>query len=328
MLNLRDLDKLRVTLKVLKKLWTEKRVLFYIQKAHYHAAVPYLLSRTGRNSYILDYDDWELDRATFFNSKLLNKIFFNGTCVEEITCNIASRAAACVVSTEPLMKLMRRYNRRVYLIPTATDTDRFKPAPTLRNRRKVIFIWTGLIWGMDVYESVMFMVECFRAVHDFCSDSELYIAGKGGMYGKIKEEIAQHYGDLPIVVIDWVHPDEMPRLLSKADVGLLPLIPNEKNMDWMRCKCPTKLFEFMAMGLPTVSSDFGEARNIIQDGEDGFLAESREEFIQKMKLLTRDRDLKRRMGEKAREKAVARYSLRAQRDILCKVIEDVRAGGR
>ncbi len=321
MLNLKDLDKLRVTAKVLRSMLAEKGSLFYVQKAHYHAAVPFLLSRAGRNPYILDYDDWELDRATFFDSKLLNRLFFKGTGVEEITRNIASGARACVVSTEPLLEFMRRYNPKVHLIPTATDTDRFTPSKSSKNGKKVVFIWTGLVWGTDVYESVMFMVDCFRSVHGFYSESELHIAGKGGMFEQMKKTIKQDYGDLPVAIMDWVHPDEMPRVLGGADVGLLPLIPNEKNMDWMRCKCPTKLFEFMAMGLPTVASRFGEAQRIINDGECGFLAKDKEEFIEKMKRLASDGELRREMGAMARELAVSRFSLRSQRDALREVIE-------
>ncbi len=318
MLNLKDPVKINLAIRAMRKLWLEKGTLLYLQKAHYHAAAPYLLSRLGRNSYILDYDDWDLDRSPFFDSRLINRIAFGGVGAADITANLASSAAACVVSTEPLKELMRRYNEHVYLIPTVVDTDQFKPAQNKDG--KVTFVWNGMVWGKVIFDNVMFAADCFRELHDSFSNSELIIAGKGGWYDSMREEIKKRYDGLPIAVREWVSPGRVPALLSEADVGLLPLIPDSKNEQWMRCKCPTKLFEFMAMAMPTVSSDFGEVRRIIKDGENGFLASDKREFVEKMKLLAEDAELRKQMGVGAREEAVSRYSLQSQRDALRKVI--------
>lgn len=319
-LNLKDPVKVRLTMSALKRLWPEKKTLFYVQKAHYHAAAPFLLSRFGRNRYILDYDDWDLDRSPFFDSDIINRMVFKGTGSAGITANLALRAAACVVSTEPLRELLMKYNDRVFIVPTVADTDRFKPEPGSRKGGKVTFVWTGMVWGRVMFDNVMFVVDCFRFVHESCRDTELLIAGQGWWFGRMKEEIEKKYEGLPVVVRDWVPPDDMPSFLHQADVGLLPLLPDSKNEDWMRCKCPTKLFEFMAMAMPTVSSDFGEVRRVIRDGEDGFLAGDKVAFIEKMKLLATDRNLRERVGARAREVAVARYSLNAQRGPLCDIV--------
>jgi glycosyltransferase involved in cell wall biosynthesis len=139
----------------------------------------------------------------------------------------------------------------------------------------------------------------------------------------MKKAIAAAYAGFPIGVRDWVPPAEMPSFLAQAHVGLLPLIPDGTNDDWMRCKCPTKLFEFMAMEMPTVASAYGEVRGIISDGEDGLLAGDRNEFIERMRLLAGDAELRARMGKRARESAVSRYSLHGQRDILRDIVRSV-----
>ena len=53
----RDRQKITMMLKALPKIFPRANTLFYIQKAHYNAALPYLLYRLGFNNFVFDYDD-------------------------------------------------------------------------------------------------------------------------------------------------------------------------------------------------------------------------------------------------------------------------------
>jgi len=99
----------------------------------------------------------------------------------------------------------------------------------------------------------------------------------------------------------------MPAFLKSIDVGLLPLI--QADDPWVNSKSPTKYFEYLASGLPTVASPTAELRRFIRDGENGFLAGSREEFIDKMMLLAEDACLREKMGRSARELAEREFSI-------------------
>lgn len=71
------------------------------------------------------------------------------------------------------------------------------------------------------------------------------------------------------------------------------------------------LTEAMACGLPCVSFDCPcGPRDVIKDGEDGFLVENGniEQFAEKLSVLIDNRNLRRKMGEKAREN-VRRYDI-------------------
>jgi len=95
--------------------------------------------------------------------------------------------------------------------------------------------------------------------------------------------------------------------LATIQIGLLPVASRTK---FNRAKSPTKLFEYMAMSKPTVSSKIGETAHIIKNGENGFLAKTREEFIEKMQVLIQNSDLRQRIGEKARQTIEEGYSLK------------------
>jgi glycosyltransferase involved in cell wall biosynthesis len=66
---------------------------------------------------------------------------------------------------------------------------------------------------------------------------------------------------------------------------------NEKNV-------PTKLFEYMAYGLPVVSSDLASTRPFVRDGENGYVvaAADPQAHAQALLRLLRDPDAARAMG--------------------------------
>lgn len=74
-----------------------------------------------------------------------------------------------------------------------------------------------------------------------------------------------------VVLIDRQPKEMMPRLWSLCDVSLVPLI----NSDLFKTVIPSKIFECMGMGIPTIMSvPEGEATDIIRKTESGIVIES------------------------------------------------------
>jgi glycosyltransferase involved in cell wall biosynthesis len=154
----------------------------------------------------------------------------------------------------------------------------------------------------------------------------LFIAGDGDWMGKLRDYVREHrIGGVEFV--GWIEPDRMPEFLAQAHIGLLPLIPDTENADWMRCKSPTKFFEYMAMELPTVASRYGEVESIVTDGRESFLAANRQEFVDKLCVLVENESLRREMGKKARARVEEKYCHKVMGDGLVKVIERVMRRG-
>ncbi|MBL6706371.1 MAG: glycosyltransferase family 4 protein [Planctomycetaceae bacterium] len=96
--------------------------------------------------------------------------------------------------------------------------------------------------------------------------------------------------------------------LRQIDVGLMPLFAAD---EWDRYKCGLKLIQYMAAGIPAVASTVGVNATIIDHGRNGFLAESDDDWATPLESLTRDLNLRRSIGDAARETAAARYSIEA-----------------
>ncbi|WP_028870339.1 glycosyltransferase family 4 protein [Psychromonas arctica] len=74
-----------------------------------------------------------------------------------------------------------------------------------------------------------------------------------------------------VVLIDRQPKEMMPRLWSLCDISLVPL----KNSDLFKTVIPSKIFECMGMGIPTLMSvPEGEATNIINNTNSGLTVES------------------------------------------------------
>lgn len=98
----------------------------------------------------------------------------------------------------------------------------------------------------------------------------------------------------------FVNPSDMPSLLRKMDMLILPSSAET---------APMVIAEAMASGIPVVACDVGGVKHMIKDGSTGFLVKVGDvkELADKIEILLTDKDLRDRMGCKAREEARRRY---------------------
>ncbi|RJP31360.1 MAG: glycosyltransferase [Candidatus Omnitrophota bacterium] len=305
--NLRDREKLILTFKAIRRLLHRNDTILYIQKAHFHAAAPFFLHRLGFcPNYILDYDDYDIPLSNFFFRGMLNRFFFGTNRWDEITYRLARRARGCVAASHALLDLMQKENPNVVYIPTGVDDTVFTPPAHDPSGRQLTFLWNGLVWGEPIVRNILMMVRAFDCAVREMSDSRLLIVGGGASWEQLKSRIAAHYSHLPIDFREWIRPEQMPELLKNVHVGLLPV---EGDDLWLRSKSPTKLFEYMAAGLPVVASAVGEAAHVLRHLESGYLADHEREFAEGMIRLSQNPSLRKQWGQAARNDVEKNYAL-------------------
>ena len=86
------------------------------------------------------------------------------------------------------------------------------------------------------------------------------------------------------------------------------------------------------MACPTVCSPVGVNSEIISDGENGLLASTEDEWVEKLSRLLRSKEERARLGRAGRETVEARYSAAVQAprvyDIFESVVRRAKEGGR
>lgn len=103
----------------------------------------------------------------------------------------------------------------------------------------------------------------------------------------------QGFGDTDLM--KWI--DKMPQYVDDADFMLVPLLDNTYN----RSKSSTKYLEASSFKLPGVYQDIRQYKELIKNGENGYLASTADEWYMGITNLINDAKLRKSMGEKAFE---------------------------
>jgi len=93
--------------------------------------------------------------------------------------------------------------------------------------------------------------------------------------------------------------------ISGVDINIAPL---EIGNPFCEAKSELKFIEAGALGVPTIAAATQTFREAIDDGADGFVAGGTEQWKEKLEKLILDKDLRKSMGEKAREKVLKNYT--------------------
>lgn len=88
------------------------------------------------------------------------------------------------------------------------------------------------------------------------------------------------------------------RLLSESDIGIAPL----PDTPFTRGKCAFKVLQYMAAGLPVVTSPVGANARYVKDGLTGLHADGNDQWIAALRRLCDDAALRRRMGLEGRRR--------------------------
>ena len=92
---------------------------------------------------------------------------------------------------------------------------------------------------------------------------------------------------------------------------------------WVKLRSHLKVRQFMAVGVPCVASPVGIMGELIQDGVNGFLASTQEEWVEKLSKLIDNPTLRKQMGEKARATIAEKYSGRVWAQTVAQILRDV-----
>lgn len=185
------------------------------------------------------------------------------------------------------------FNKNTVIVPTTIDTDIYQNIYK-KNNDKIIIGWSGSITTIQHFEYALPFLKKIKAKYK--NIVEIKVIGDGSYYNT----------DLQISGLPWVKETEI-QDLSSFDIGIMPLPNNE----WAKGKCGLKGLQYMALGVPTIMSAVGVNNDIIQDGQNGFLAKNNEEFETKLELLINSKKLRLELGNNGKKTVQQKYSVNA-----------------
>jgi glycosyltransferase involved in cell wall biosynthesis len=204
---------------------------------------------------------------------------------------ICGAATVTVCINEMIAEHVRPYCRRVEVVPNAIDVERYALKPD------------GPLNGLPVlgYSGSYSTMRQLRDIRDALE-----------RLGRIQPYVLRVVGGAPpfrlasadVENAAWTAEREV-ELLHGFDVGLAPAPDDE----WNRYKSFVKVLLYMAVGLPVVAAPVGLPRRLIRDGENGFLARTPAEWVERLVALLRDPELRCKLGRAARETVAREFDL-------------------
>lgn len=160
------------------------------------------------------------------------------------------------------------------------------------------------------------------------ADARLVIAGRFGAFddGALEREVRTLSGWSRVDFRGWQSRDAVAELLCDAQVGLLVLHPKQSFIDSL----PSKLFEYMAAGLPVVASDFPLWRAILENAGCGVLVDplDADAIADAIGFLLSHQKEAEAMGERGRRVAARTYNWANEAQSLLGLYEGVCGGSK
>jgi glycosyltransferase involved in cell wall biosynthesis len=189
------------------------------------------------------------------------------------------------------------FSRRVSIVPMAVDTDRYAPAPPLPEGAPLRVGWVGTRTSQANLEAVVAPLARLAQSH-------------GATLSVVADEPLRIDG-VPVEFTPWSWDVEVPRM-HQCQIALVPVKPD----GWSPWKFYYKLIQCMSMGIPVVVSPIGSNLEIVEDGRTGFLADTPDDWYDRLSRLADDPALRRTMGAAARRLVEERFRLSDQLDYL------------
>ncbi len=203
--------------------------------------------------------------------------------------SMAARCRLVVAGSQSLAEIIGDAAGRLAVLPTPVDLASYPVAP-LPARERVRLAWIGL--GSNL-----------RYLQELAPVFERLSADGVAFEVRVLSDTLPEFPVGRCTLIPWSEATEG-EALADCDIGVAPLADDS----WTRGKAGYRCIQYAAAGLPTVASPVGGQREVVRDGDTGVWATAPEAWLDALRRLCGDVEVRRRMGAAARAGA-SRYDL-------------------
>lgn len=239
------------------------------------------------------------------------------------------RAADAVIAIyqDLIPLLQRRYGvqgEKIVLVPNGIEDSVGKSHPTSQSSIRRLF-------GIQSNETVLLMSGVvtrqkgmefgLRALADLVvsfPDTRLFIVGDGPFLEELKVlSKSLNLDEKHVIFVGGVPNPELPKFVAAGDIYLCPTVRMEG--------LPFTVLEALSGGLPVVASNLGGLRDLVHEGENGFLLQPGDvhSLANAISQLLEDPKRRRRMGDASRRIFLERFTADRMTDSTIQVFTQV-----
>ncbi len=265
----------------LDALWIEKDALPWLPSWFELSLIP-------RNiPLVLDYDDAVFHQYDMHHNRLVRMLL--GKKHEALM-----RRADLVIAGNQYIAdyALQAGARRVELLPTVVDLERYPQARTLADSDGHSPLTVGWVGQRSTSRYLRPLAPMLERLH-----------AEGLLRFRAIGIDASALG-FPMESEAWNESTEVASI-RRLDIGIMPL----DDGPFERGKCGYKILQYMACGLPVVASPVGVNASIVEHGVNGFLATTIDEWEQALRTLAAKPALRQLMGQAGRAKVEREFCL-------------------
>jgi glycosyltransferase involved in cell wall biosynthesis len=289
---------------LLKSLWkrlhelskVKKYDIVFVQRECFMLGTAFFEKRFAANTnLIFDFDDSIWLQNVSEGNKAFRFLKNAGKTKE-----IIGAAGLVIAGNQYLADYALQFNSNVVIIPTTIDTRIYYPVS--KGEPETLCIgWSGSFSTIQHFE---YRIHALKRIKQNYGNRVKF---------KVIGDASYHSSVLEIKGLPWKKDTEV-KDLEEIDIGIMPL-PND---EWTKGKCGLKGLQYMGMAIPTIMSPVGVNTEIINDGVNGLLAESEDEWFDKLSNLVESTELRKRIGIEGRKTVVEKYSVETNKHLYLK----------
>lgn len=291
-----------ISIKNFDIIWVQREAMFF-GPAFFES----LYRNIGNRPMILDLDD-----ATYipYISPTFGKLgsffkFFGKTD------NLIKNSRATICGNRFIAEYVRKNGIEAVIVPTVADTEVFKPIKK-DNRDTVTMGWIGTHSTFPFLESIFPVIRKLSEKHKF----KLKIVGSGRESVEIK--------GVEVENLSWSLEREVSDFQS-LDIGLYPITATDLvTKEWIIGKSGFKAIQYLACGIPYVTSPVGICAEIGRADITHFNAVAEDDWYKSLDMLLSNSLLRSEMGVKGREFSLQNYTVKIQADILAETFYKIK----
>lgn len=297
----------------------DKETIIHVHRIEY--VLPFVIFKRN-NPLLLSIHGERLATARSKYSKnvfhIIDKIYYilEKIAFKRITCSVAN---ASRVKNSFLTIHDTSNDIPIKIISVGTDLKKFKPMnkATLRKKfdisnKTIIILYVGLL---EPRKNVQLLLKAFKLFNDHISDSVLFLVGEGPEKKFLERMVNELDINSNVRFIGEVQNDKLPEFYNLADLFAFTSLSEGG---------PIVVKEALACGIPVVSTDVGDVRNVIKNTSVGLISDyDAESFSQALIKLLRTIENDSSLKEKCFD-AVKSYSFETVADEYIKIYKKLK----
>lgn len=195
------------------------------------------------------------------------------------------KADAVLVAGSFLAEQARPHHNRIIILPIGLDTRIYQADKPKKEDGRIRLVWIGSTAALPYIRELTPVMQSLAEKYPTL------------VLRLICEEFIDMEG-VRIEKVPWT-PQARSGGLAECDIGLAPL----PDTPFTRGKCSFKVLEYSASGIPVVASPIGTNPDYVLDGVTGFLADTPQQWQEKLSLLIENPSRRMEMGRQGRQYA-------------------------